>query len=455
MSPRVLVIVLALVAVPLAATVQANGSALRITAPSEGSTLTTSAVVVKVDVQDFRLLSPRLTADHRDGEGHLYVLVDGKPLRGPWEGAHRTTATSFLVSGLRPGTHGIQVELRDGAGDPLDPPVVDEVNVTVAPDASFIRFREGKPWPGMLTGGTVNAEVDITRGGGLPISRSEVRWSLDGKAQATTLETSYVFVNVTQGVHRLRADLLVDGESKAYDELMVGVPKLEFATKPPATATAGEDFVPAVLDYALELDGASLTDHHVRVLLDGEPVEGLQGLAGKISVPLGDHVVAAQLLGGDMQPVSPAVAVATRIHVDPPPAELRIQSPKEMATVSPKFVAAADVSNLTLVAAGGAASPIEGHLHWYLDGVKVADGPEKTHRFEGLSPGIHTVEIRLADNAEKEYGPKATRKFNVEGVPPAEAGSAPEAGGNESPATALAGALAALGLAAAAARRRR
>lgn len=445
MAPRVFLLVLALVALPFAATAQTGDATLRISAPSEGATLTTSSVVVKVEVDGFRLVSPSLTADARDGEGHLYVTVDGKQIRGAWEGAHRTTATSILVTGLKEGTHGIRVELRDGAGKPLEPPVAREVNVTVAPDSPYIYFREGKPWPGMLTGGSVHAEVDVRRAAGLPISRTEVRWSMDGKAQATTAETWYEFANVTQGVHKLRADLLVDGESKVYDEILVGVPDLEFTKAPASPVEGGKDFAPATVSYELGLDGATLTDHHLRLLIDGKTVRDDAGMAGEVEVPLGDHVVAVQLLGADMQPVSPVVAVAKLVTVEPPPAGLRIVSPKELATVSPKFVATVEVYNLTLVEPGGAADRIEGHVHWYLDGVKVADGVERTHRFDGLSAGIHSIEVRLADNAEKEFGPKATRKINVEPSAPAEA-----AGGDEpdkaSPAGAVVGVLAALGV---------
>lgn len=451
MVSRVLFVVLALVAAPLLVSAQEAAPTLRIGAPSDGSNLGASQVVVKVEVGNFKLVNPDLTAVARPGEGHLYVLVDGKPLRGAYEDAHRTTATSFLVSGLKAGSHGIRVELRDGAGEPLSPPVTAEVTVTVAPDSPYIYFKQGKPWPGQLTGTSVRAEVDVVRGAGLPISQATVRWSMDGKVQATTAETSYDFVNVTQGVHRLRADLLVDGDSRAYDELMIGIPELRFEPKPPAVTVAGKDFAPAKVRYALELDGVTLTDHRLRVMLDGVTVADEAALTGEVSIPLGDHVLAAQLLGPDMQPVTPVVADAALVHVDPPPAELRITSPKELATVAPKFIASVEVANLTLVAPGGPSDVIEGHIHWYLDGAKVADGVERSHRFEGLSPGLHTVEARLADNAEKEFGPKAVRKFNVEQAPPTE--SVGDTGTKASPAGALIGALAALALAAG--RRRR
>lgn len=417
-----------------------EGPSVAITAPGEGAVLGSSSVVVKLDVEDFRLVPPGLVASALPGEGWIHVSVDGRAIRGAVEDGARVVDTNVLVSGLRPGTHLIRVELRAGDGSKVG--AFDEVNVTVAEDAPYIRFREGKPWPGQLHGGSIRAEVSVERAQGVLVDTVEVRWSLDGAAVKTSTATWHEFRPLPAGVHEIRADLLVNGRVAAYDELYVGVPDLDFEGFPD-DAVAGEDFAPASVPYRLTLDGASLTDHGLRLLLDGEPVDGASSLEGRIEIPLGEHVLAAELLR-DGRPVVPSVATAERIFVTPPAPEVRVKTPNEFATMTPRFVASVVVSNLTLVAPGGAPVDTEGHLHWYLDDEKVADGPDTSLRFADLVPGLHTLEVRVVANDDTETDVTSVRRFNVDLAP----GDAQETTGgalaNASPGAALASAVLAL-----------
>ena len=110
-----------------------------ITNPDDGATLEAGDIDVAVDVGDFKVVD-KLGQELVAGEGHVhyYINVDEIPTT-PGEPAvtgddttyHADATTSFTWQGVRPGVHTLAVQLVNNDHTPLDPPVTDQVTVTV------------------------------------------------------------------------------------------------------------------------------------------------------------------------------------------------------------------------------------------------------------------------------------------------------------------------------------
>ncbi|MFP4663923.1 MAG: T9SS type A sorting domain-containing protein [Bacteroidales bacterium] len=91
---------------------------LAITSPADGSTVNSADVEIEFDVQNFVL-------GDGTGDGYLAYSVDGGV-----DEAHYTT-DPISLTGLTEETHTVDMELLDGAGDPLSPAVTASVSFTV------------------------------------------------------------------------------------------------------------------------------------------------------------------------------------------------------------------------------------------------------------------------------------------------------------------------------------
>ncbi|MBQ0769949.1 MAG: T9SS type A sorting domain-containing protein [Bizionia sp.] len=96
-----------------------TGPSLAITAPTDGSTVTTPDVDVELVVQSF-------TVANGSGDGHISYTVDGGPAILKYD-----TAPINLV-GLASGSHTVAMELVDNSGAPLNPAVTASVTFTVS-----------------------------------------------------------------------------------------------------------------------------------------------------------------------------------------------------------------------------------------------------------------------------------------------------------------------------------
>ena len=117
----------------------ADEATAAITTPEDGATLEPGDIEVALDVGDFDVVD-KLNEPPADGEGHVhyYINVDEIPTT-PGEPAvtddettyHAEATTSFIWQGVRPGEHTFGVQLVNNDHTPLEPPVTDEVTVTV------------------------------------------------------------------------------------------------------------------------------------------------------------------------------------------------------------------------------------------------------------------------------------------------------------------------------------
>ena len=110
-----------------------------ITNPDDGATLDAGDIEVALDVGDFEVVD-KLGQAPVDGEGHVhyYINVDkipttpGKPAITDDETTyHAEATTSFTWQGVRPGEHTFGVQLVNNDHTPLEPPITDEIAVTV------------------------------------------------------------------------------------------------------------------------------------------------------------------------------------------------------------------------------------------------------------------------------------------------------------------------------------
>ena len=110
-----------------------------ITDPEAGATLEAGDIEVALDVGAFEVVD-KLGMAPVAGEGHVhyYINVDEIPTT-PGEPAvtddettyHAEATTAFTWQGVRPGTHTFGVQLVNNDHTPLEPPLTDEITVTV------------------------------------------------------------------------------------------------------------------------------------------------------------------------------------------------------------------------------------------------------------------------------------------------------------------------------------
>jgi hypothetical protein len=111
---------------------------LEIASPEDGDTVDGDSVTVEVDVQDFDVVD-KLGEENVDGEGHIHYYLDvddvptaaGEPAITDEGESAQTDDTSHTFDNLEPGEHTIAVQLVNNDHTPLEPPVVEEVTITV------------------------------------------------------------------------------------------------------------------------------------------------------------------------------------------------------------------------------------------------------------------------------------------------------------------------------------
>jgi hypothetical protein len=112
---------------------------VEITSPEDGATLEPGDIEVALDISEFEIVD-KLGEAPVAGEGHVHYYINVAEIpTAPGEPAvtddettyHAEATTSFTWLGVRPGTHTFGVQLVNNDHTPLEPPVTEEVTVTV------------------------------------------------------------------------------------------------------------------------------------------------------------------------------------------------------------------------------------------------------------------------------------------------------------------------------------
>lgn len=110
-----------------------------ITNLEDGATIEAGDIEVALDVGDFNVVD-KLGEAAVAGEGHVHFYLNAGELpTTPGEPAvtddettyHAEATTSYTWQGVRPGEHIFAVQLVNNDHTPLEPPVTDEITVTV------------------------------------------------------------------------------------------------------------------------------------------------------------------------------------------------------------------------------------------------------------------------------------------------------------------------------------
>jgi len=115
-----------------------DGPSVTITSPDDADSLAAGDVTIEVDVDDFDVVD-KLGEPAVNGEGHVHFYMDvdevpataGQPAVTDEGTYHATATTSHTWEDVPPGTHTFAVQLVNNDHTPLDPPVVEEITVTV------------------------------------------------------------------------------------------------------------------------------------------------------------------------------------------------------------------------------------------------------------------------------------------------------------------------------------
>jgi len=118
---------------------EAGVPAIEISGPEDGDTIEPGDIKVSADVGGFEVVD-KLGENPVAGEGHVHFYIDadeiptapGRPaVTADKNTYHAEATTSFTWLGVRPGRHTFGVQLVNNNHTPLEPPVTDEVSVTV------------------------------------------------------------------------------------------------------------------------------------------------------------------------------------------------------------------------------------------------------------------------------------------------------------------------------------
>lgn len=124
---------------PPAITAEGQQFTASITSFQEGEVVDPGDIEVSVEVGDFKIVD-KLGQPAAPGEGHVHYYLDviqvptdpGQPaITADETEYHAEATTSYTWQGVRPGTHTFGVQLVNNDHTPLEPPVFDQVMVTV------------------------------------------------------------------------------------------------------------------------------------------------------------------------------------------------------------------------------------------------------------------------------------------------------------------------------------
>ena len=115
------------------------GATVEFVSPEDGDTVDGLDVTLEVDVDDFDVVD-KLGEPAEDGEGHIHYYIDvddvptepGQPaVTGDDRTYHATSEMSHTFDDVDPGEHTFAIQLVNNDHTPLEPPVVEEITITV------------------------------------------------------------------------------------------------------------------------------------------------------------------------------------------------------------------------------------------------------------------------------------------------------------------------------------
>ena len=344
---------------------------LKITKPAAGATLQPGSVQVSVEVTNLQLVPPGANAP---GQGHLHYYLDVTIPTTPGKGAvtaagtyKATPGTTATWDNVTAGSHTFGVQLVNSDHTPLSPPVTAQVTVTVGASAAAAPgLKITQPAAGAsLSAGNITVSVDVTNFELLP----------PGGANAA---------------------------GKGHLHYYLDVASIPTAPGQPAVSAAGT--------YKATPGSSATWDN----------------------VTAGSHTFAVQLVNSDHTPLSPPVTAQVTVTVSAPAAAapgLKIIQPASGLTLAAgSITVSVEVTNLSLMAPGGANAPGQGHLHYYLDVSPIPTAPGQpavsaagtykavsiaTVIWDNVPAGTHTFSVQLVNNDHTPLSPPVTAQVTV------------------------------------------
>ncbi|HEX9709038.1 MAG TPA: hypothetical protein VGB42_03605 [Candidatus Thermoplasmatota archaeon] len=318
-------------------TVAAGAPSIRITAPSDGSTVPLNWTVVTVEVANLILDPDAVGGSPVAGRGHWHVFVDGVYISFSATG-------QAVVADLTPGVHTLRVQLHQNNHEPLDPAVFHEVTVTVEGKRPSIAITSpaggAVVWGDRVTVTTAvsNWTLDAVAVGGAPVPGTG-HWHVfvDGTYVSFSAALSVELTGLTPGDHEVKVAL------HNNDHTAIAVPAeasitLHVAAVPAVSITAPADGTQThetsvtisitVVDFTMDaaaIGGATVAGRgHVHLIVDGVDL----GPRATVSFPaenlsVGTHTIRVELRANDHLPIPGAEAaevVITVTQAAPPPA---------------------------------------------------------------------------------------------------------------------------------------
>ena len=104
-------------------------ASIQIISPEDGARIEgTTAVGVRVEVENFRLVGPK--SELRDNEGQIHAVLEGPTINGQVKKEQYTPIKTFSFTGVSSGTYSLTIELVDNNKMPLG--ISERITITVA-----------------------------------------------------------------------------------------------------------------------------------------------------------------------------------------------------------------------------------------------------------------------------------------------------------------------------------
>jgi hypothetical protein len=344
-----------------------------------------------------------------------------------------------VVSGLDPGVHAVDVELVDALDEqPFDPPILDSLTVevvTVAPSIALVEPVAGA----ILAPEGFDVVYDVqgvtldegSVGGPNQVGVGHVVVSLDGALFARDADGRVQVVPPSEGAFQLAVEVVqndgtpLDPPVIASRSVEVASPRILVSAPEPGATVAGPgvsvayDVEGFVLD-PVNLNGGTPTPGvgHVHIYLD-DVYSGIDA-DGAFELPDVDgceHELALVLALVNHQEVGDLVFVP--FSYEPC---VFVDGLADGAQVTGTSLDLGFGTRGFELEGDGPSAPVGRHVHRYLDGQFLGDSTAGSAAFDGLTPGDHVLELRLADEAlapgallpgAQELDPRASARISI------------------------------------------
>jgi hypothetical protein len=294
-------------------TVRTLAPTLAITSPNDGAALTASTLPLTLALAEFTVTPSTAQGEAVFGQGRLDVLVDGALVDVGVAG------DALEVSPLGEGAHTVRVQLAHADGTPIEPPVYDEIAVTVPAGLPTIAVDRA-PYLGPHASATVPLAVAATNA---PLAYHVY---VNGEYALGGTDPDLVLRHVGPGYNHVELRL-VDGGSELpvrdHVHLFVAPDRPDVTITAPGDqwgVAAAFELSASAENFVLDPDigGANVAGHgHWAVLVDGAVVaESATGTAALSGLPAGDVPIRVELRNNDRTPLDPPVFDAITVSVE-------------------------------------------------------------------------------------------------------------------------------------------